>query len=71
MLWLGCHKATLAPKGRVDRKTFLRPETVPQIIKAQARKVKPRAILLRTNQIIATPGKSDRHVMAMTMPKSV
>ena len=34
----------------------------------QARRVKPRARWLRTSQIIATPGSSDRQVMAMTMP---
>jgi hypothetical protein len=37
----------------------------------QARKVNPRAIWLRTNQISATPGISDSTVIAITMPISV
>ena len=37
----------------------------------QTRSAKPRAMWLRTNQIIATPGTSERHVIAMTMPMSV
>ena len=37
----------------------------------QARKVNPRARWLRTSQIIATPGTSDRQVIAITIPISV
>jgi hypothetical protein len=36
-----------------------------------ARKLNPRARWFRTNQIIATPGTSDRQVIAITMPMSV